>query len=134
VPTLYAADSEAGALSERVFRDLPVAGTGSRHKPRADLRGLVMSRLVPLADLCLAELHGHGPAMIGASAGDLFGQARGCAASRHSLRVCESCWCSANSGISGSFRLPAALVGGQELVDDQFAHHQDVLLCTPMKK
>jgi hypothetical protein len=33
----------------------------------------VMSRLVPLADLCLAELHGHGPAMIGASAGDLFG-------------------------------------------------------------
>lgn len=32
-----------------------------------------MSRLVPLADLCLAELHGHGPAMIGASAGDLFG-------------------------------------------------------------
>lgn len=73
MPTLYAADSEAGALSERVFRDVPVAGTGSRHKPRADLRGLVVSRLVPLVDLCLAELHGHGPAMIGASDDDLFG-------------------------------------------------------------
>lgn len=75
MPALYAADGEAGALSERVFRNLPPTGVGNRHLLRADLRDFVVSRLVPQADLCLAQLHGHGPAVLGASPGDLFGPA-----------------------------------------------------------
>lgn len=31
---------------------------------------------MPLSDLCLAELHGHGPAAIGATHADLFGPMR----------------------------------------------------------
>jgi len=71
VPTLYAADSEDGALAERVFRDLPPSGFPGRHLARSDLSGLCLSRLTPREDLRLGELLGQGPAALGAFPGQL---------------------------------------------------------------
>ena len=55
VPTLYAADRIAGALSETLFRDVTASG-GRIH--RADLDSLCLSRLVLEADLRLIDLTG----------------------------------------------------------------------------
>jgi hypothetical protein len=55
IPTLYAADQIAGALSESVFRGVRASG-GRIH--RADLEPLRLSRLVLEADLRLVDLTG----------------------------------------------------------------------------
>lgn len=62
VPVLYAADSEVGALSETVFRDLPIKGR--KVIARAQLRRRNLSRLVLTRDLKLADLTSHGLARL----------------------------------------------------------------------
>jgi hypothetical protein len=62
VPVLYASDTEIGALSETVFRDLPVGGTKSI--ARSHLRRKNLSTLIVSRDLKLADLTSHGLARL----------------------------------------------------------------------
>ena len=64
VPTLYAADTVDGALSETVFRSVPVQGP-ARRVAAARLAPLRLSVLAPERDLLLAALHGHGLRRLG---------------------------------------------------------------------
>jgi RES domain len=64
VPTLYAADHLEGALSETVFRDVPVRGPGKRLR-RSVLEPLAASTLVCERDLILAQLFGFGLRRLG---------------------------------------------------------------------
>ena len=59
VPTLYAADLPAGALSETVLHDVPVETTVKRVRAsRFDT--VLLSTIAPTRDLRLIRLHGHG--------------------------------------------------------------------------
>lgn len=69
VPTLYAADRIAGALSETLFRDVTASG-GRIH--RADLESLRLSRLVLQADLRLVDLTGLALRRLGLTRGQLL--------------------------------------------------------------
>jgi hypothetical protein len=59
VPTIYGAESGAGALSETVFHDVPIRGPARRIQ-RKSLIHLVLSTIVATRELRLAELHGAG--------------------------------------------------------------------------
>ena len=59
VPTLYAADKVAGALSETAFHDIPVRGP-LKSIPLWRLESLGLSSLSPLRELKLAQLYGLG--------------------------------------------------------------------------
>lgn len=69
IPTLYAADRIAGALSETVFRDVTASG-GRIH--RADLESLRLSRLVLEADVRLVDLTGLALRRLGLTRGQLI--------------------------------------------------------------
>lgn len=71
VPTLYAADSVDGALSETAFRAVPVRGP-ARRLAAARLGPLRLSVLVPGRDLRLAALHGHGLRRLGLTRRELI--------------------------------------------------------------
>ena len=59
VPTLYAADLPAGALSETVLHDVPVEAAVKRVRvSRFD--NVLLSTIAPIRDLHLIRLHGHG--------------------------------------------------------------------------
>ena len=62
VPTLYAADTVDGALSETVFHNVP--GGGGRIL-RSRLQGLELSRLLTRDELLVVELRGHGLRRLG---------------------------------------------------------------------
>jgi hypothetical protein len=64
IPTLYAAGSLEGALSETVFHGLPVRGPGKKVR-RATLKPLVVSTLVCDRDLRLVQLFGFGLRRLG---------------------------------------------------------------------
>lgn len=64
VPTLYGADTLDGALSESVFRSIPVRGPG-RAIGRSHLFEACYSVLIPIRDLRLAALHGFGLGRLG---------------------------------------------------------------------
>jgi hypothetical protein len=66
VPTLYAADSFDGALSETVFHGVAI-GSRRRSIRQSSLLPLVVSSLSPRRDLLLAQLHGHGLRRLGVS-------------------------------------------------------------------
>lgn len=66
VPTLYAADTLEGALSETVFHSVPVRGTGKRIG-RHLLEPMVVSTVVCNRDLALAQLFGFGLRRLGIS-------------------------------------------------------------------
>jgi hypothetical protein len=71
VPTLYAADTLDGALSETLFRDIPVRGP-SKALRRSRLRPLVVSTLSAMRELTLVQLHGYGLSRIGVSRSELI--------------------------------------------------------------
>ena len=71
VPTLYGADGFDGALSESLFRNVPVRGP-DRRVLLADLQGLVRSVLSPRRALPLAALHGYGLRRIGVTRAELI--------------------------------------------------------------
>jgi hypothetical protein len=59
VPTLYAADRDAGAISETVFHDVPIQSTPKRIR-MSRFQTVLLSTLAPRRDLSLVRLHGHG--------------------------------------------------------------------------
>ncbi len=59
VPTLYAADEAAGAISETVFHDVPVDSPSKRVR-MSRFEIVLLSTITPKRDLCLIRLHGHG--------------------------------------------------------------------------
>ncbi|MGJ6127135.1 RES family NAD+ phosphorylase [Mycolicibacterium sp. Y3] len=71
VATIYGADLTEGALSETVFHDVPVRGTGRRILRKA-LVPMVMSTIMPARDLRLVELHGAGLSRLGVTHGELI--------------------------------------------------------------
>lgn len=71
IPTLYAADCAAGALSETVFHDVPARGP-DRSIRRTVLRPLLLSSLIPSRDLTLAQLHGFGLGRLGVTRAELI--------------------------------------------------------------
>ena len=71
VGTLYGAGDVAGALSETVFRAVPV-GPGPKRMARALLEPMVVSTLSPRRRLRLASLHGHGLRRVGATRAQLI--------------------------------------------------------------
>ena len=71
VGTLYGASEVAGALSETVFRAVPV-GPGPKRMARALLESMVASTLSPRRTLRLASLHGHGLRRLGATRAQLI--------------------------------------------------------------
>lgn len=74
IPTLYGADSAAGALSETVFHDVPVRGP-ERSILRTVLRTLLLSSVTPGRDLILAQLHGFGLGRLGVTRAELIDSA-----------------------------------------------------------
>ena len=71
VPTLYGADLPEGALSETVFHDVPVRGSGRRIQRKA-LVPMVRSTVIPNRPLRLVELHGAGLRRLQVSHGELI--------------------------------------------------------------
>jgi hypothetical protein len=71
VPTLYAAEDREGSLSETVFHSVPVRGPGKMIR-KAILKPLVISTLVCLRDLRLAQLFGFGLRRLGVTRLDLI--------------------------------------------------------------
>lgn len=71
VPTLYAADSIDGALSETVFHGIPYEGVGKALR-RSVLLPMVVSTLAASRDLKLVQLHGYGLRRLGISRRDLI--------------------------------------------------------------
>lgn len=71
VPTLYGADSLDGALSETVFRAVPVSGPGRRVLVH-QLVHLRLSILTPRRSLHLAALYGFGLGRLGLERRDLI--------------------------------------------------------------
>jgi hypothetical protein len=59
VPTIYGASTLDGAFSETLFHNVPVRGPGKAIR-RSSLTAMLVSVLVPLRDLTLVQLHGHG--------------------------------------------------------------------------
>jgi len=64
IPTIYAADEVAGALSESVFRNVPVRGSNKRTR-RSALNSVCLSALVLRKHIVLADLTGLGLHRIG---------------------------------------------------------------------
>lgn len=64
VPTIYASNTIAGALSETIFQKLPSTST-TKWIPRNDLMPLVMSTLRPKRSLRLVQLRGFGLRRLG---------------------------------------------------------------------
>lgn len=64
IPTLYGSDRMRGALSESVFRNVPVSGPAKRVR-RTALEGVCFSILAPTRDLQLANLSGDGLRRLG---------------------------------------------------------------------
>lgn len=71
VPTLYAADSLDGALSETIFHDVPARGPEKTVR-RLSLLSSVLSTLAAVRDLTLVRLHGYGLLKIGVSRSELI--------------------------------------------------------------
>lgn len=71
VPTIYGANLIEGALSETVFHDVPVRGTGRRIFRKA-LVPIVLSTITPGRELKLAELQGAGLGRLGITHGELI--------------------------------------------------------------
>lgn len=71
VPTLYGASSLNGALSETVFHDVPIRGP-FRAILRPGLKPMLVSTVVALRELRLAQLHGFGLRRLGISRADLI--------------------------------------------------------------
>lgn len=67
---LYTSDNEAGALSETVFRDLPLRGR--KTISRSGLQKQNLSRLVMSRELRLADLTGHGLPRLGLTRRDII--------------------------------------------------------------
>jgi hypothetical protein len=59
VPTIYGSSTLDGALSETLFHNVPVRGPRKAIR-RSSLTAMLVSVLVPLRDLTLVQLHGHG--------------------------------------------------------------------------
>lgn len=59
VPTLYAADGAAAAISETVFHDVPVDSPNKRVQ-MSRFETVLLSTLAPKRDMQLVRLHGHG--------------------------------------------------------------------------
>ena len=70
VGTIYAAEDDAGAIAESVFRPVPVSGV--KRVIRARLEPVLLSTLVCTRTLRLASLHGHGPRRVGATRAQLI--------------------------------------------------------------
>jgi hypothetical protein len=71
VGTVYGAQDDAGAITESVFRPVPV-GTAVRQVGRARLVPLMISTLAGNRTLLLASLHGNGLRRVGASRAQLI--------------------------------------------------------------
>lgn len=71
VATLYASDTVDGALSETVFRAVPLSGP-ARRITAASFAPLLLSRITPRRDLRLAALYGHGLGRLGLARRDLI--------------------------------------------------------------
>jgi hypothetical protein len=69
--TMYAAEDDAGAIAETVFRSIPV-GAGLKRLSRARLAPVLMSTLACGRPLRLTSLHGHGPRRIGSTRAQLI--------------------------------------------------------------
>ncbi|TVP56829.1 MAG: RES domain-containing protein [Gemmatimonadales bacterium] len=73
VPVLYTAEGEDAAISETVFRDLPVGSREPAVVPESLLAFYGLVRLRARRDLALVELHGHGLRRLGLRPGSLTG-------------------------------------------------------------
>ena len=71
VPTFYAADGAAGAISETVFHDVPVDSTTKRVRI-ARFETVLLSTIAPRRELRLIRLHGHGVHRLRASRAQLI--------------------------------------------------------------
>lgn len=71
VPTLYGATSLNGALSETVFHELPIRGP-FRTILRPGLKPMLVSTVVAVRELRLAQLHGFGLRRLGISRAELI--------------------------------------------------------------
>jgi len=71
VPTLYGAASLNGALSETVFHELPIRGP-FRTILRPGLKPMLVSTVVAVRELRLAQLHGFGLRRLGISRAELI--------------------------------------------------------------
>ncbi len=71
VPTIYGAESNAGALSETVFHDVPIRGPARRIQ-RKSLIHMVLSTVVATRELRLVELHGTGLGRLGVTHAELI--------------------------------------------------------------
>lgn len=71
VPTLYGATSLNGALSETVFHEVPVRGP-FRTILRPGLKPMLVSTVVAVRELRLAQLHGFGLRRLGVSRAELI--------------------------------------------------------------
>jgi hypothetical protein len=71
VPTLYGAGNLDGSLSESVFHNVPVRGSGKAIL-RSALRPMMVSTIAARRDLALIQLHGHGLSRLGLSRPELI--------------------------------------------------------------
>lgn len=71
IGTLYGSDQVSGALSESVFRSVPVRGPGKLIR-RSALGSVRLSALVPSRDLLLADFSGSGLRRIGVHRSELI--------------------------------------------------------------
>jgi hypothetical protein len=71
VGTIYAAQDDAGAIAESVFRPVPV-GAAVKQVSRARLVPTMITTLVSRRELRLASLHGHGLRRVGATRAQLI--------------------------------------------------------------
>jgi len=71
IPTIYAAQTFAGAVIETAFHDVPLAGA-LKTKPKADLETLASSEIKIQAALVLADLSVRGLSKLGLEKNDLI--------------------------------------------------------------
>jgi hypothetical protein len=152
VPTLYAADAAAGAISETVFHDVPVERPNKRVR-MARFEVVLLSTIAPRRELRLVRLHGHGFHRLGVSRAKLIVSEADCypqlAAWGQALHDCAAeadglLWRSRHYDDSYACllfgdrvgrreleviapSLPLALGGGRELVE-QLAEDADITL------
>jgi len=72
IPTIYAANSERGAIEEIVLHDVPTPSTGYLHDIESDLAGTLHMSAVTLPELTLANLSTTGLQAAGLELADLF--------------------------------------------------------------
>jgi hypothetical protein len=72
VPALYGASHLDGSLSESVFHDVPLRGSGKREISHSALRPLLVSTIAARRDLTLIQLHSHGLTRLGISRTELI--------------------------------------------------------------